>query len=77
MQCKRKYQIQDFWIRSGPQPDDFKTSRTWQKFHYREMPTAKVNTTQNRRPEPAQKPASATDYIRLPLRLRILHEVLL
>ena len=41
-----------------------KLPRTWQKLHYREALAARVNTTQNRQPEPAQRPAVATDYTR-------------
>lgn len=39
-----------------------KLPRTWQKLHYREALAAQANPTQSRQPEPAQRPAAATDY---------------
>ena len=39
-----------------------KLPRTWQKLHYRERLAAQVNTSQNHRPEPVQRPAAGMDY---------------
>lgn len=41
-----------------------KLPRTWQKLHYREALAAQANISQNRRPEPDQRPAADMVYTR-------------